>query len=96
MAKKRTSFSKIHHENPFWEISYEYQFKKDLIVPGTKLKIKGERGEFTFQRVVYHKEKNVTWIDCFSPTGYRAFYVERLNRVVKPKKFRKKINVEGN
>jgi hypothetical protein len=96
MARRKGYDSSVYHENPFWIVSYEYQFKKDLIVPGTKLKIKGERGEFTFQRMVYHKEKDVTWIDCFSMTGYRSFYIDRLNRVIKPKKFRKKKNVEGN
>jgi hypothetical protein len=95
MAKRRGYDASFNKENPSWDIAYEYQFKKDLIVPGTKLKIKGERGEFTFQRIVHHKEKNVTWIDCYSMTGYRSFYIDMLNRVVKPKKFRKKKNVEG-
>lgn len=90
---KRKEFSR--YENPFWEISYEYQHGKDVILPGTPIKIKGERGVFTFQRVVFHKEKQVSWIDCYSPSGYRAFYVDRLKGAVKTKKKRKKRDVQG-
>lgn len=80
--------------NPNWKISYEYQHGKDLIKPGMKIKIKKEQGEFIFQRVVHHLEKDVVWIDCYSKAGYRAFYVDRLKCLVKPKRKYVKKNVE--
>lgn len=76
--------------NPNWEIFYEYKHGKDVIKPGMKIKIKSEHGEFIFQRVVHHREKDVMWVDCYSRSGYRAFYVERLKGLVKPK--RKRVN----
>lgn len=85
MARKK-SYSRDHYVNPNWEITYEYKHGRDIITPGMKIKIKKEKGEFIFQRVVYHKEKDVMWIDCYSRTGYRAFYVDRLKSVVKPKR----------
>ena len=79
--------------NPNWEISYEYQHGRDLIKPGMKIKIKSEHGEFVFQRIVHHKEKDVMWIDCYSRSGYRAFYIDRLKCLVKPKRKYVKKNV---
>jgi len=80
--------------NPNWEISEEYKHGKDVIVPGDKIKIKFERGEYKFIRSVYHTQKKVEWIDCVSTEGYRSFYVDQLKGKVKPKKFRKKKNVD--
>lgn len=92
MARRKSSKPE-GYVNPNWEISYEYQHGKDIIKPGMKIKIKQEHGEFIFQRVVHHKEKDVMWIDCYSRSGYRAFYVERLKCLVKPKRKYVKRNV---
>lgn len=90
---RRKKYEPLSQENPFWEISYEYQHGRDLIVPGNQIKFKGDRGTFIFQRVVYHTEKNVTWIDCYNASGYRAFYIDRLKGLVKIRKKRVKKNV---
>ena len=92
MARKKR-YSNDSFVNPNWEIIYEYQHGRDIIKPGMKIKIKKEHGEFTFQRVIHHKEKDVMWIDCYSKSGYRAFYVDRLKAVVKPKRKYVKKNV---
>lgn len=92
MARKKNARPEPY-VNPNWEISYEYQYGRDLIKPGMKIKIKQEHGEFVFQRVVHHKEKDVMWIDCYSRSGYRAFYIDRLKKVVKPKRKYEKKNV---
>jgi hypothetical protein len=92
MARKK-KLQTEHYVNPNWEIMYEYKHGRDVIVPGTRIKIKKEKGEFVFQRVVHHKEKDVMWIDCYSKTGYRAFYVDRLKCIVKPKRKYVKKNV---
>ena len=91
---RRKRFEEERYVNPNWEIYYEYQHGKDIIKPGMKIKIKKEQGEFVFQRVILHKEKNVMWIDCYSRSGYRAFYVDRLKCLVKPKRKYVKKNVE--
>ena len=57
------------------------------------IKIKHERGQFKFQRVVLHKEKNVQWVDCYNQNGYRAFYIDQLKGLVKVKKKRIKKDV---
>lgn len=93
MSKRKKQYSSSN-ENPFWEISYEYQHGRDLIIPGNEIKFKGERSVFIFQRVVYHTEKDVTWIDCYNSSGYRAFYIDRLKGLVKVRKKRVKKNVE--
>lgn len=76
--------------NPNWLVSEEYQHGRDLIIPGDKIKIKFERGEYKFIRHVYHTQKDVEWIDCVSEEGFRSFYIDQLKSKVKPKKFRKK------
>lgn len=93
MSRKR-KFEADHYVNPNWDISYEYQLGKDILKPGMKIKIKKEHGEFIFQRVVHHKEKDVMWVDCYSKSGYRAFYVDRVKCVVKPKRKYVKKNAE--
>lgn len=92
MAKKRKYDRLPYGHNENISVYYEYQFGKDLIVPGTKLKFANTRGEFKFLKYVKNSERSVQWIDCMDvKTGeYRAFYTEKLKRVVKPKRARKK------
>lgn len=68
------------------------QFGKDLIENGTTIRFKNRRGVFKFQSMVHNTELDVTWINCFQPsTGHmRAFYVDELKCVVKPKRSRAK------
>ena len=93
MARKKR-YEGEGYVNPNWEISYQYEHGRDTIKPGMKIKIKKEHGEFVFQRVVHNKEKNVTWVDCYSRSGYRAFYIDRLKSIVKPKRKYTKKNVD--
>lgn len=91
MAKKRETPMNL---NPSWDITYYYQHGKDIIEPGDKIKIKFQRGTFNFLRHVYHTEKQVAWIDCTGVEGYRSFYVSELKGKVKPKRIRRKKNVD--
>jgi hypothetical protein len=82
--------------NPDISVFYELKFGKDIIKPGDSLKFKDVRGSFRFIRLAHNIKKDVTWIDCYSPTTgeYRSFYVDRLKGVVHAKKsIRKKMNV---
>ena len=72
--------------------TFEIEFGKDIIKPGTIIKIKNERGTFKFRCLVHNSHLDVSWIDCFDTTTqqYRAFDVHRLKGIVKPKKSRRK------
>jgi len=67
-------------------------FGKDVVESGTMIRFKGRRGVYKFRGLYHNKNLDVTWIDCFEEkTGrMRAFYVDELKAVVKPKKSRAK------
>jgi hypothetical protein len=89
MTKKTVSIK----YNPKWDVMFEYQHGKDLIVPGTPVKIKNVRGEFKFHKYVKNTDSGMEWIDVIGPTGYRSFYLWDLKGIIKPKKKRIKKNV---
>jgi hypothetical protein len=82
MAKKRTQIK----YNPVWDVKFEYTHGKDLIVPGTLVKIKNVRGEFKFEKYVRNTESGMEWIDVIGNTGYRSFYLWDFKGIIKPKK----------
>lgn len=82
MAKKRTQIK----YNPVWDVKLEYTYGKDLIIPGTLVKIKNVRGEFKFEKYVKNTESGMEWIDVIGPTGYRSFYLWDFKGIIKPKK----------
>jgi hypothetical protein len=67
-------------------------FGKDVIEPGTMVRFKNRRGVYKFRGLYHNKKLDVTWVDCFEEkTGrMRAFYVDELKSVVKPKRSRVK------
>lgn len=76
---------------PDIHVQYELQFKKDLIKPGTKIKIKYMRGVFKFRCLAHNVKLDSTWIDCIGDDGaWHSFRVEQLKNVVKPKRSRRK------
>lgn len=98
MSKKYKDDEQPTHYGVNHDISvfYELKFGKDIIKPGDSLKFKDVRGLFRFIRLAHNIKKDVTWIDCYSPTTgeYKSFYVDRLKGVVHAKKsIRKKMNV---
>jgi hypothetical protein len=68
------------------------EFGKDTIEAGTIIRFKNRRGTFKFRGLYHNTALNKTWIDCFEQsTGrMRAFYVDELKCVVKPKRSRVK------
>lgn len=94
MNKKNTFIVKTepYHYNPAITVEYEMVVGKDEVVPGTLLKLKGSKSVYSFRQKVHNADLNVTWIDVHNNTtgGFRAFYVDRLQKVVKPKKKRVK------
>ena len=99
MSRKKiepTEPRKHYGVNPDISVFYELKFGNKTIEPGDTLKFKEVRGTFRFIQLAHNVKKDVTWIDCYSPTTgeYRSFYVDRLKGVVHAKKsIRKKMNV---
>jgi hypothetical protein len=57
----------------------EIHYGRYTIKPGDLIKIKNQRGNFKFIRVVDNTKINKSWIDCFDSQGkFRAFYVDQL------------------
>jgi hypothetical protein len=75
-----------------WVVSESYRYNNREIVPGSQLKISGERGRFTFIKHVA-RPNGVEWIDLFAPGEagtslgvYRSFRPDRIARVHRSKK----------
>lgn len=73
-------------------VQYELEFGKDLIKPGTKIRIKNDRNVYLFRCLAHNSRLDVTWIDCISAdgAGWRSFSIDKLKCVVKPKRSRRK------
>jgi hypothetical protein len=52
MAKKKKSVASGPRPNDNWVVETEIQINGRNVVPGTELKIEGERGRFRFMRYV--------------------------------------------
>lgn len=70
----------------------ELEFEGETLRPGDKIRIKGERGIFTYRGWAHNAKTDVTWVDCTedSAGSFRAFYIERIKSVIRPKKSRRK------
>lgn len=73
------------------DVAYELPWKKDVIKPGTIIRFKGVRGRFKFRCMAHNTKLDKTWIDCIDAgtLEYRAFYIDKLIGVVKPKRSRR-------
>lgn len=72
-------------------VQYELEFKKDIIKPGNRIKIKNQRGVFLFRCVAHNVRLDKTWIDCIGPDSqWHSFPIEKLKTLVKPKRSRAK------
>jgi hypothetical protein len=93
MVKKKIKSTELkpYWYNPYISVFYELEFNKKMVVSGTRLKIKGSRGNFVFHKLVHHSKLDKTWIDCMDDhTGeYRSFYVDRIKSIIPPKRSRK-------
>lgn len=70
---------------------YEYQFSpRATLTPGSKVRIKGERGWFTFVSITTNPRIQSTWIDVMDKDWrFRAFRIDRIKGV--PPKRRNKV-----
>jgi len=72
----------MHSINPAWRIAYAAKVNGRHVAPGTELRIRGERGRWTFVRHVAHDVLGTEWVDVRDRDGaLRSFYVARITRV---------------
>lgn len=72
-------------------VQYELEFGKDLIKPGSRIKIKNQRGVFIFRCMAHNTKLDSTWIDCLGPNHqWHSFPIDKLKNLVKPKRSRRK------
>jgi len=81
-----------YHNNDNVVVYYELQFKRDVMVPGTKFKIKYDRDTYQFLRLAHHIKNDTTWVDAMSVSrgSWHSVRVENILKVVKPKRSRVK------
>lgn len=73
-------------------VVYELEFKNDVIRPGDKFKCKFDRDTYVFLRLAHHIPHDNTWVDAMSATkgSWHSIRVENIQRVIRPKKLRRK------
>lgn len=92
MARKRQEWwENAYVLNDDIHVQYELEFKKDLLKPGSRIKIKNQRGVFIFRCIAHNIKLDSTWIDCLGPNHqWQSFPVDKLKGIVKPKRSRRK------
>lgn len=91
MAKKESFlwWERAYEGMPDVTVTYSMTHGKDTIMPGTRIKVKGQRGEFLF-RCAASKGESV-WFDCLGPEKqWHSFRPDKLKGMVKPRKFRRR------
>lgn len=80
-----------YKNHPDIEASFEYEHNGDLMIPGTKFKVKYSRGEFKFRCLATNTRTGKVWIDAIEVgAAFRSFYPEVIKGVVKPKRRRRR------
>jgi len=96
LSKRNAAASELtpYWSNPNVSIVYELQWGRETIVPGTLIKIKNDRSQYRFTRLVVDSETGKEWIDCMNVSlgGFYSFYVDRIKDLVH-KRSRVKKNV---
>lgn len=91
--KAKTSNESMFNDMEHFVVVEEIQYGRYTIKPGDLIKIKNERGNFKFIRVVDNTKINKSWIDCFDSQGkFRAFYVDKLKGPAIKRSRKKKVD----
>jgi len=77
-------------QRPEMLVSYEFEFKGQVVKPGMQFKVKNERTILTFTCLVHNSKLGTTWVDCLSSEGYRAVRPEKITKLVGIKRSYKK------
>lgn len=81
-----------HGFNPDIVVFWELEFDKNIMVPGTKFKIKNDRATYVFDCFAHNTKLDISWVDARSlDTGeFKSFRLEKIKGIVLPKKSRAK------
>jgi hypothetical protein len=91
-ANSNAWWEQAYQNHPDIRAEFEYEFAGDVMVPGTKFKVKYSRGEFKFRCVATNIRTGKVWIDCIEVgSAFRSFYPESIKGVIKPKRRRRTI-----
>ncbi len=71
-------------------VTYEFEFKKQLVKAGTQLKLKNDHSTYTFLCLVHDSVLDKTWLELSSNTGYYSKTIDRVSAVVGIKRSYKK------
>ena len=76
--------------DPNKTVSYEFTFGKHVVKPGTQVKIKNDRGTYTFLCLVHNTKLDTTWLELTGPEGFKSVRIERISGIVGLKRSYKK------
>ncbi len=91
--RKAIKVTKLRHGfNTDIAIFWELEFGKDVLVPGTKFKIKNDRNIYIFDCFAHNTKLDISWVDarCVETGEFRSFRVDKIKSVVKNKSSRAK------
>lgn len=97
-VKKRLPVEYVpYRNNDQVYVQYELAFKGDVIKPGDKIKRRFDRDTYVFQRLAHHTGNDTTWIDTISLSrgSWHSIRIEDIQRVIRPKKLRRKRKVDN-
>lgn len=68
--------------DPNKAVSYEFDFKGQLVKPGQKFKLKNDRNVYTFHCLVHNVISGTTWIEATSTEGFHSFRPEKVFKLI--------------
>lgn len=71
-------------------ITYEFDFKGTLVKPGMQFKLKNDRNTYIFICLVHAISLDKTWIECSSLEGFKSARIDKISRILVPKRSYKK------
>lgn len=63
-------------------VTYEFTFRKKIVVPGMTITLKGDRTKYQFVCLVFDTKLESTWIELMSECGSRSVRLERVSNVL--------------
>lgn len=91
VANPNAWWEQAYQSHPDIEATFEYEHNGDVMVPGTKFKVKYSRGEFKFRCLATNTKTGKVWIDAIEVgSAFRSFYPEVIKGVVKVRRKRRR------
>lgn len=71
-------------------VTYEFEFKGQLVKSGMQLKFKNDHATYTFKCMVSKIGTDTVWLELLSSTGFHSKRVDQISKVVGIKRSYKK------